>query len=253
MLTELIRWADNALICLLVLRALRGRFVSKYPAFYFYLTWVLGTSLLRFYIYRFEPAAYQLFYWYSQFFSVAIGCCLIWEIYRQALADYPGAGRMAQRVLWVVFVVVLGRVIASGLSEPTLSLARSTAELERNFRTVQVLLLLAVLGLLVYYAIPIGRNLRGIILGYGLFLGTSVINLTLRSQIGEAFQAAWQYLQPMAYFFTLVVWTVALWSYQPNPKPEKEIAIERDYEVLAAHTANTLARARSYILGTVRP
>jgi hypothetical protein len=253
MLTEILWGTKNALVGLLLLQAARGKFFSKYLVFYLYLSQVLLLSLIRWYIYEIEPSAYQVFYWYTQFLSVAVGYCVIWEICRQALADYVGAARMAHRVLSVLFVVVVAKVLSSALSGTVWSLAQTTAELERNLRFVQTTLLMAILSLLLYYSVPIGRNLKGIILGYGFFLGTSVISLTLRSHLGDGFQLWWQYLQQMAYLVTLLIWSGTLWSYQPNPKPEKEIALEHDYEVLAAQTANTLARARSYILRTVRP
>lgn len=250
MLTQTLWWGGLAVTGLLLQRALRGFFFLKYPLFYFYLSHVLVLSLVRFYFYVFKPNAYQIFYWDTQFLSVAVGYCVLWEIYSQALADYAGARRMAQQVLLAVFIAVVAKFL-SDIFNGTWS--QGEASLERNFRIVQAMFLLAIVGLLAYYAIPIGRNLKGIILGYGFFVGTSVINLTLRFHLGETFQLWWQYLQSMAYFTTLLVWSAALWSYHPNPKPEREIAIERDYEILSTQTARALAKARSYILRAVQP
>ncbi|MFQ5817389.1 MAG: hypothetical protein ACE5H2_05460, partial [Terriglobia bacterium] len=242
MLTQTLWWACNALLVLLLIRSITGRFLTKYLLFYIYLWWVLLDSLVSFYLYVVKPGAYQSFYWYAEFLSVAVGYCVIWEIYTQALRDYAGAARMARRLLSVIYVVVLAKVLAHTISGSAWSLAETTAVLERNLRTVQAFLLVAILGLLVYYAIPVGRNLKGIILGYGFFVGTIVMSLTVRSYLGAEFQPVWQYLPAAAYFVTLLIWCATLWSYHPNPKPKTEIALERDYGLLAAQTTRGIAR-----------
>lgn len=252
LLTQIIWWTSNALMALLLFRSVRGGFFRKYPAFYVYLSWVLADTLFAFYIYMFHPGAYRVYYWYAEFVSVALGYCVIWEIYNQALADYPGAGRLARTVVSIVFVAVLGKVLAHMLDSSIWSLAETTAVLERNLRLVQAVLLVAIVGVVAYYAIPLGRNLKGMVLGYGFFIGTSVIYLTLRSYIGRDFQVWWQYLLPASYVTSLAIWVAYLWTYQPNPRPKTEIRIERDYELLAAQTARAVARARSTLVRVVR-
>ena len=147
------------------------------------------------------------------------------------------------------FILVVAKFLAAVLSGTAWSQAETA--LERDLRAVQTILVVGILFLLVYYAIPVGRNLKGIILGYGFFLGTSIINLTLRSHLGDAFQVWWQYSQPMAYLATLFVWSATLWSYQPNPKPEEQTELDRNYEWLSARTADALLKARSHIMGAV--
>ncbi len=245
-------WCANALQALVLVRALARGFVTKYPIFYAYLSYVLLESLLRFYVYAAHPSLYQPFYWYTQLISVAVGCGVILEIYRRALANYPGAARMAQCLLLIIFLAVVCKAILNGLSGPVWSPAKTMAELERNLRTVQAVLLLAMLGVLSYYAIPVGRNLRGIIWGYALFIGTSVISLTIRSHLPDNAQAWWQYIQPVTYLISLVIWCVALWSYRPNPQLETKSELQRDYQSLAAGTARVLAHVRGYLERVVR-
>jgi len=42
-------------------------------------------------------------------------------------------------------------------------------------------------------------------LGYGFFIGTSLINLSFRSHFGEKFHLWWLYLQPVSYLATLLI------------------------------------------------
>ena len=253
MFGQLLWWAPNALKGLLLIRSVKGGLFKRYPLLYVYLGYVLLQSFLRFCVYTFNPSSYQSFYWCTQFLSVAAGYGVIWEIFRQALSQYPGAARMAKNALGAIFLVVVSKVLFNALTGPVLSPATTTAELERNLRAVQAILLLAVVGLLAYYAIPTGRNLKGMILGYGFFIGTSVMSLTLRSYLGDWFQAWWQYLSVTTYFVTLLIWCFTLWSYQPNPQPESEVGIESDYGLLAARTIKLLTQARAHLVRAIRP
>jgi hypothetical protein len=238
---------------LLLFRSIKERMFSSYPAFYVYLSYIFLESFVDSYVYLFQPARYVKFYWYTQFLSVALGYGAIWEIFRQALKHYPGAARMARSVLAIIFFLVFSKVLFGALTSPLLLLARTTAELERSFRIVQAALLMAIMSLLAYYAIPVGRNLKGMIAGYGLFIGVSVIILTLRSYLGDSFQPVWQYLPAITYYVVLLIWCFTLWSYQPNPRPEPEVGIERHYQLLAARTTGLLVQMRGLLAKAIRP
>ena len=252
MLTQTLWWSCNALMACLLARAIRGGFFKKYLVFYLYLSYGLVLTLLRFYFYVFKPSVYRTLWWYTEFLSIAVGYCVIWEIYEQALAAYPGSLLMARRLIRALFVIVLAKTLASALSSSAWVLANTAGELERNLRTVQAGLLIVVLAILTYYMIPIGWNLRGIILGYGFFVGTGLINYSLRSHLGDTFQLWWRYFQTTTWLATLLIWLATLWAYHPNPAPEKEMEIERDYELFSVRTAQAVAKARGYLLRAVR-
>ena len=237
----------------LLVRAVTAGFLRKYILFYSYLSWVLALSSVRLIIYLAQPASYRVFYWYTQPLSVLVGCALIWEIYRQALGRYPGAGRMARNLLLCFVLMVLSKILVNAWNGSVWWQAETTAELERNMRTVQGILLIALILVLAHYGIPLGRNLKGMILGYGLFISTSVIDLTLRLLLGDSFQKSWQYLQPIFYLVVLTVWGFTLWSYQTVPLPATEPEIEADYQLLAAKTRKRLHQVRTYLTRAIRP
>jgi len=110
MLSYAIWLAGLVLETVLIVRAVQGRFLGRYPFFYSYLASVLLRSLALVPVFRWWPDIYPQAYWYSQFLLVLLGCGVVWEIYRTALSGFPGAARMAQNVLPFLFVLSFSRV-----------------------------------------------------------------------------------------------------------------------------------------------
>lgn len=253
MVSQLIFWTCNILEAALLLRAVRGRFFAKYSLFYAYLLWVLARSLAGFYVLLWHADLYPYFYWYTQFIDLLLGCGIIFELYRQGLVHYPGAARMTRNVLGLVFAIVISKVLSNAFSGMGLSPGSIAYQLEGNLRIVQSVFLAALIALFYYYAIPLSKNLRGMMLGYGFFLGTSVVNLTFRTELGSPFQAWWEYLQPLSYVLVLAIWCSALWSYAPMPLPGPESKLEYDYQLLSAGTRRRVAQVRNYLSKAVNP
>lgn len=237
---------------LIVIRAIRGKFLKEYKLFYFYIVWVLVRDLSLFAVYHTWSSGYPYVYWSSQFFSVLVGCGVVWEIYRVALANFPGAARMARSVLLFLFVITMSRIVVYAANSAKWIPGRTTLETEREFRIVQSVVLVGLIALLAYYAIPTGRNLKGMILGYGVFLATSLVQLTLRDFLGDTFQYWWQYIQPSTYILVLLIWSRTLWTFAPVQDPGPESRIEVDYQSLAYETKKQLRAAGSYIEKAIR-
>jgi hypothetical protein len=106
---------------------------------------------------------------------------------------------------------------------------------------------LILFALVVYYAIPVGKNVRGIAIGYVFGIATGVLNLSLRYYFGGAFAPVWKYGRPIEYLVSLVIWLVALWSYQEEPTPPND-NIERDYEWASAQALQAMMRLRRQLI-----
>jgi hypothetical protein len=249
-LTQFLWWGGIVLEAFLLARCARGRFYREYPGFFSYIAVVLLASVLRYSV-RQNPSTYALVYWYSQIVSLVAGYVVILEIYRRALKDYPGAARMAQTLLMAALVLVVSKAVFDSAGSDW-SIAKTCEELERDLRAVQATVLIAILGLLAYYRIPLGRNLKGILLGFGIFVGVSVTVLTLRFSFGNRLQSVYQYLPASTYFAVLIIWCGALWSYRANPVPETKPGLERDYQSLALGTRKLLTNARTHLTRAVR-
>ncbi|HUI75343.1 MAG TPA: hypothetical protein VLX32_10375, partial [Candidatus Acidoferrum sp.] len=111
----------------------------------------------------------------------------------------------------------------------------------------------ALVAVFLLYAIPLSRNLKGILLGYGIFLGVSVVQLTFMNLLGVKIEAIWPYLQPVSYLLILAVWAAALWSRSEEPEANRKIVLEDDYRRLVSATRRRFRESGSALGKAVRP
>jgi len=237
---------------LLLLRGLASGWFKKYPIFFAYLASVLAQELFLLAIYRFRFADYARVYWFEEFVSLVMGCGVTWEIFRATLERYPGAGKMARNVLLIALSMVVCKGLVNAWNSYT-TWPTTGIELEGNLRAIQALALIVLAVLIVYYEVPMGRNIKGIVVGYGLFIATSVVTLTLRGSIGKTFQIAWVFLQPMCYLTVLFIWCGSLWKCDAAPLAEPQLKIEEDYRLLALATRKGLSQVRTLAGKVMRP
>ena len=251
MLSHLIWWSSIALEFALLASGLRSQLFRRFPIFYGYISFVALQDVLRLLLESNDSndKVYPIVYWITEFLALAIGSLVVFEIYKISLRAYPGAARMARNALVFVFLTAVAKgladVVASGgwRGEPT------AFQIERALRSVQAAAILSLVALFLVYSIPFGRNLRGILLGYGLFIGQRVICLTYMPTQGHHF---WFYAYSAVYPVSLVVWLAYLWSYQPIPDPRAAVPLEQDYQNIAAATQRRLQAMRLYVRKGVR-
>ncbi len=248
MLSQIIWWSSNALEVFLLARAVSGPLFLRYPVFYTYILLVLLQSPIRLIAYRHQEM-YSAVYWTTEFLGLAMGCLVALEIYRVALAAYPGTARMARKILLFLFVLALTKAVAALWSDPHLLAETTPLQMERALRTVQAISIVALVTVFAFYSIPFGRNLRGILLGYGLFIGERVICLTFVSVAGRDF---WFYAYSASYVVALSLWLGHLWAYQPNPEAKASMKLESEYQRIAAATQRRLHETRGYLRKAVR-
>jgi hypothetical protein len=243
-------WAGNFVLGVLLYRGLRSRLAREYPVFYGYAAYVLCSSLFLLRLSLASRHTYSVGYWVVEFVSVLFGIGVTWEIYDSILMGYPGVRRMGRFFIALPVLVLFVRFVVELADQPLQVLLPTTLELERNLRLGLAALLIAILSLLAYYRISLGRNVASLLYGYTLFIATTVATLALRSALGAAFQPWWAVLQPLAYLVTLGMWCAGLWMRETNPLPSPEL--ERDYERLSRQTIAGMARLRARLAYGVR-
>jgi hypothetical protein len=249
MLSLIIWWCGILLEALLLYRGFRAKLFSRYPNFYIYVLSLFLSDVLLYLVYLFKPAAYQKWAWYPGFLILFLGCGILVEIFRHVLSHYAGVEKFAR----VGGFAVLGGVLCFAVLYPIFGSGGSAAQvlyvrLQRDFLTVQAILLFGLLQLIFYYGIYMGKNVKGMIFGYGQCVGTTLVTLALHSYMGVRFEAASILIQQISYLAALVIWLVALWSYCGDPPPEATIGVEGDYEVLVARTRNMVGAANTELI-----
>lgn len=253
MIEQAIWWGCITLEVALLVRGVAGRLLARYPVFYAYILFVFLQSLVRYSIYHIYPQLYASIYWITQWLGIFVGCGVVFEVYRLGLRAYPGVARMARNLLAFVFIAASTKAIVDSSNDSRWWMVATNNELERALRTVQALAIVALVALFIVYSIPFGRNLRGVLLGYGLFISQMVIWLTFFSRGSEKYPEFWFNLLPASYLVILVVWLTHLWSYSPNPDPGKVVHLEEQYQRIAAATSRSLREVRGYLARAVRP
>jgi hypothetical protein len=247
MLTLTIWWATIVLELAILLRAFKTGAFKEFPSFCIYLGCVLLSSASGYVVYRMRPLQYQYWYWTWEFVCVIAGYNVVLEIVERGLASHDGARKILRNVaLWGFAVIVAFVAIHSMLFRHSNALI-SSVEVERDLRTAEALLLAAVMGVVAYYGIAIGRSLKGIVVGYGLCVATIVITHSMRSFLGAWFQDYFSAIRSWSYLLSLLIWTYALWSYQPSPAPKRLGDSGPDYDALAMTTKEAVETVREQL------
>jgi hypothetical protein len=238
---------------LLLYRAVRAKLALRYPYFYIYaLSLFLADSVLYCFYYS-RPILYLRWTWYAGFMVLFLGSGIILEIFRQVLASYAGAEKFARAVSFTVFGAIICFAIGYPIWAPKSSVAQALyVVVQRDFLFAQALLLLGLLQVISYYGISMGRNLKGMILGYGQCIGVTLITFALEAYIGSRFEETAGLVQQISYLGALVIWLVALWSYRPSTVPESRISAEADYDSLASRTRDMVGATSSQLVKVER-
>jgi hypothetical protein len=238
---------------LLLYRGVRAHLVQRYLNFYIYaLSLFLADGVLMVFYYA-RPALYARWTWYAGFMVLFLGCGVILEVFRQVLSAYAGAEKLARLVSSAVFGAIICFAIVYPIWSPKSSVAQALyVVVQRDFLFAQALILLVLLQVISYYGIPMGRNLKGMVLGYGQCIGVTLITLAVRAYLGAGFQEVASTLQQMSYLAALAVWLMNLWSYCGNPVPEATIAPDADYDQLASRTRDMVATASTQLVKVER-
>lgn len=250
---SLLLWRAGLVVEVLILiRAVRSRMVTRFPYFYAYIFCVCCVSLALYIGYARSHGFYNRWYWPTQFATLVAGCGVILDVVRHAFGFYPGAERVARVACLGIFSATFCYVGLKVATRAELTPLGVTVELERDLRVIQALLLVTILSIVFYYGIALGRNLVGLIVGFGAYVGVSLMTLAIRAFLGYRFNAVWVGLQSGTYLLSLMVWMAALWSCYPQPAPAERTRFAADYEALAGATREMLSSLRSYFKRTVR-
>ena len=252
MLALILATLGTLLLFLILLQGYHRAILGRYLYFYCYAASVFvadaafaATEIAR-------PDFYPKIYWPMQLGTLFFGYGIILEIFRRVLSPYPGVERFARFLGLAILAAFLAFVVIYPLLAPAPSHINTYVQFERSLRAVQAVLLVGILVAISHYEIPLGRNMKGMILGYGLYVGTSLVTLAVRAYAEAWALQHWRYVQGISFDISLVIWLVALWSYGPSPAPSFDRHLDQDYEALVMRTKVAIGALRSYLFKAVR-
>lgn len=203
----------------LLWRLLRRGLRFKYPYFTLFVLFSFTRDLSLFPIVWYKPEWFAWAYWHTEIISLFLRFAVIWEFFRGVFPERSLLHEIAWKSLVTVEVVLLPTVLWLGSSQ-NFSLRGAHTYLsplfEQYLSLAQALLLLAPVVVALYYHLPLGRNMRGLGLGFGMYLCICSIDVA-NVQIFPSFFAWWRLLSPATFFVTVLVWTWAFWKYAPSP------------------------------------
>ncbi|HXN21084.1 MAG TPA: hypothetical protein VN875_22340 [Candidatus Binatus sp.] len=247
--TQFVWLAGILLEGVILIRAIYGKFLTKYYLFYLYIASVFLGSIFLYVVDIVIHARLGRLYWSVNFMTLSLGCGVIFEISRQVFAHRVTLDRVARWSMAITFGAIFFLVSVHAFLLPQWNPTTNSADLERDLRIAQAIVLMTILFLAGYYRIETGKNIKGMILGLGVYVGASILSLSLRLLVGPAFDTAWSMIQSSSYLAALSIWAVALWSYDPGPAPRPPIS-GGEYRTLAGRTQELLGSINDQLDGT---
>jgi hypothetical protein len=239
-LSQIVAYVALLIEVVILVRAIQCKTFAKYSIFYTYLLTVLVTSVfLQIASRTVTKPVYALLYWLLDLVTLALGCGVIVEISGHVFARHFSLDLFARWVAIVTFGAIFLAFAIHVAFLPHWKPVANSAELELDLRIAQAIALLSIVFLTGYYGIEIGKNMKGLILGFGVYAGASIISLTVGLFIDIERSTVWRIVLPLSYSAALLIWTVALWSYEPSPASPPE-PTDVDYRRLAGRTRQAL-------------
>jgi hypothetical protein len=248
-------WLSGVVLELLILaRCAKTGSFRVYPFFCVYLGCVFAGDVALPYLYRAVSSnAYRMCYWAKEFVCVIAGYAVVMEIIERAFDGYEGPKKLGRNAALAIFTAIVGATALQAALDRLTSSAHRPIDIEVCLRGAELILLAIVIVVISYYGVPVGRNLKGITIGYGICTAAVVMNEAVGSFEGRHFYAVFATTWSYSYLVSLVIWAVALWSYEPNKTPEGRTLMDGDYQALANRTRLALAVMRGHLRKAARP
>ncbi len=214
------------LLCLTLLaRAVRGGFLSKFPFFYSYITYLLLSGVITHAQYIWWPVAYRTGAWFRMLLSYLAEFVVIAEISDHVFNPYPALRRLGRFLTLSVSLAFFAFYILPPFLKAPSSREILIFDLVKRSSLAKAVLIIVLLAAARYYRLPLGANVSGLLLGFSLYLAINVANFALLESYGwPLYGHTAGYLAPVSLSLSLLVWTVAMWRYKPVLPASRRLA-----------------------------
>lgn len=204
---------------LLVWRLWRCGGIKRYPYFATFLVYDLSRSIILVALFYFSPEWHARVYWDTEAFALVLLFAIMWEVVRNLFPAASSLRQLAWKTVLSVEAVLLPCLLflawdwrQSGFHE--YAVLRLWPVIEQYFTVGVSLLLLVVSAVARYYRVPLGRNMRGLISGFGIYLCLYAANFAAL-QVVPQYHLAWQWLSTIMYSAMVTCWLWAFWNMAP--------------------------------------
>ena len=196
-----------------------------YTLFAIYITYVTAQSLIGFAILQFAPNAYPFWFWRIGVVHICLRFLVILEVFRHTFPKSSPLHRMVSRQVTLGTFALISVLTAMLWAVETYGKSHSVyLAMDRSFGFVQAVLVLGILTLARYYHLPVGRNIWGIAVAFGMYSSLSTA-ASAYVDLMHSFFPYWSLLSPLSFVALLGMWVWAVWVYAPNPiaTPDRRI------------------------------
>jgi len=180
-------------------------------------------TILSFLIFQYAPRLYAQYYWDTETLNMALRFLIVWELFRHTFPAGSPLRRMVSTGLAMSTLIVMAFWGLETYGKfHSLPLA-----VERSFGFAQAVLVMAILFTARYYQVPLGRNVWGVAVAFGMQSSLYTANAAL-IDILHAFLPYWRFFGPLTFVAMMGMWTWALWIYAPNPAIPVEASINQE-------------------------
>ncbi|PYU53196.1 MAG: hypothetical protein DMG48_02895 [Acidobacteria bacterium] len=205
---------------LLLWRLSKHGLASRYPHLTVFVLFRFLGDLILFPINRYKPDWFAVAYWRLEAVALSLQFLVIWDFFCGVFPRRSALHDIAWKMLLIVELGILPAVLLLGWNQASsvhyLYLHLSPV-VEQYLCLAQAILLLTPATIAWYYHVPLGRNLRGLCLGFGIYVLARSVNVA-SLQVFRGFVSYWRLLTPTTFIGMIAVWLWAFWQYAPSPE-----------------------------------
>jgi hypothetical protein len=185
-----------------------------------------------------ESRLYRDLYVASEPLIVAFSALVVLELYSKVLRDLPGIASTARRYIKATLALAIGiALLPLGVETTKATLTGYLNSFERTVMSSLVVFVLLVSAFLVYYPVPLGRNVVVYLMGYAVFFLTNAAT-TLMINLGHHWIRQLSSLVMGVEVVCFIFWFIALSrqgetkhvvvGHQWNPADEQQLRARLD-------------------------
>lgn len=229
-------WFAHPVLQLVLVGVILWRKLHRsFPVFFSYVAFQIAVFAVTFSLRnpRFYTAFYYT-YWGTNAISVALGFCVIHEIFQDVFGPYHtlrDLGTVLFKWAALVMLLVAGVVAASTATATEDPICTAIMTLARSVRVVQCGLVLFLLVFSRYLGTSWRQKSFGIALGFGVFAGVELSLVAISASTGDVFyQALSSFINMVAYNASILIWTGYMLVKSPAMQPASHMLRPQRWE-----------------------